>query len=121
MDYKHTTNFKMFSPQKYYSCLYFRKNLKYLIAGLLRIVQVFAVSCKTVYLWVMTNCSFMRDILIDCYHRAVDTYAWLFEFRLRHRFLATEMVRFAYFDASVNCFSVRGTHFTQIKYSVYMI
>ena len=43
------------------NCLYLfvRKSITCLHVGLLRIGQVFSVSCKIVYQWVTTYCSFM--------------------------------------------------------------
>jgi hypothetical protein len=41
-----------------------RKNTTCLNVRLLRIRQFFSVSCKIVFLWVMTNCCFMGDVLL---------------------------------------------------------
>jgi hypothetical protein len=54
---------KLLCPQKKLLSLYFRKNITCLSVGLLRIGQVFSVSCKIGYRWVTTKCCFMSDIL----------------------------------------------------------
>ena len=42
----------------------FCDNITCLSVGLLRICQVFSVSCKIVYWWITTNCCFMNDIVM---------------------------------------------------------
>jgi hypothetical protein len=63
---------KMLCPQKK-SCLSidFRKNMTCLHVGLLRIWQVFSVSCIFVYWWVMTNCSLMSDMFVTDLNESV--------------------------------------------------
>jgi len=56
-----TTSVKM-RPHKNCFSFYIRKNTTCLSGGLLRIGQVFSVSCKIMYQWVMTNCLYMQDI-----------------------------------------------------------
>jgi hypothetical protein len=43
----------------------FHKNIIYLNVCLLRICQVFSVSCKIVSSWVTTDCCFMSDMIIE--------------------------------------------------------
>ena len=54
-----TTSVKMLCPQKNCLSSHYHKNITCLRVGHLMICQVFSVSCKTVYRWVMTNCCFM--------------------------------------------------------------
>ena len=47
--------------KNYFLC--FHKNMTCLNAVLLRMCQIFSVSCKIVCLWVTTNCCFMSSVL----------------------------------------------------------
>jgi len=49
-------------PHKNCFSFYIRKNTTCLSGGLLRISQVFSVSCKIMYQWVTINCRYMKDI-----------------------------------------------------------
>jgi hypothetical protein len=49
------------SPETNCLIWYFHKNTTFFSVGLLRIGQVFCVSCETVYRLVTTDCSFMSD------------------------------------------------------------
>ena len=62
---KNTTSGKILCPQESSLFLYFRQNKRGSNFGLLRIYEVFYVSCKTVYRWVTTNCCFISDISVD--------------------------------------------------------
>jgi len=57
-----TPSVKMSCPKRNCLYLYFRKNMACLSVDLLRICQVFSVSCKTAYRWITTNCCFMCGI-----------------------------------------------------------
>ena len=61
--YKHTFCQNLVSTKKKRCVfLYFCENMTNLNVGLLRICQVFSVSYKIAYRWVMTNCCFVSDI-----------------------------------------------------------
>jgi hypothetical protein len=60
-----TPSVKMLHPQKNCLSLYFHKDTACLCFGLLNIGYVFSVSRTTVYRWVMTNCHFMSDMLLE--------------------------------------------------------
>jgi hypothetical protein len=57
-----TPSVRMLFPQTNSLSYYFRKNITCLSGGLLRIGQVFTVSCKTVYQRVTTNSRCTTDI-----------------------------------------------------------
>ena len=54
-----------FSNHKQNRTVKFHKNVTCLNGGLLRIRQVFPVSCETLYRWVRTNCCFIGDIYVQ--------------------------------------------------------
>jgi hypothetical protein len=54
----------MLCPQTNCFSLYFRKNTTCLSVGLLRICQVFSVSCKTVCRWLRSNCCLTSDVIL---------------------------------------------------------
>jgi hypothetical protein len=48
--------------------LHFSKSITCLHVSLLRICKVFSLTCKSVYLWVTTNCCFMSNVLYIFHH-----------------------------------------------------
>ena len=65
------TPVKMLCPHKICLSFYFLKNMTCLSGGLLRVGQVFFVSCKIVYRWVTTNFHYMNNI----FYLKIDYYA----------------------------------------------
>jgi len=62
-----TLSDKMLCPQEHCLFLYLCKNKTFLSVSLLRFSQVFSVSCKIMYQWVMTCCCIML-----LYHERCD-------------------------------------------------
>jgi len=73
MGYQHTLCQNAVST-KYRMSLHFCKNITCSGVGLLKIGQVFFVSCKIVYLWVMTNCFFRSTTFLPRSERPSFTY-----------------------------------------------
>jgi len=70
LGYKHTFCRNVVTTKHCFS-LYFLKNITCWSAGLLRIYQVYSISCKSVYRWVTKYCCFMSDVSPrpNCYFR----------------------------------------------------
>ena len=71
--YKHTFSQNVVST-KHWTSVYFCKNVTCLNVGLLKTGKVFFVSCKTGYLWVMTNCFFRSVTFLPRSERPSFTY-----------------------------------------------
>jgi hypothetical protein len=59
--YKHTFCQNVVTKKHRFS-LYFLKNIKCWSVGVLRIYEVYSISCKSVYRWVTKYCCFMSDV-----------------------------------------------------------